>query len=248
MRAIFVAGTDTNVGKTHVCGLLLDFMRKKGLAAGYQKWVATGLESPPTDLVECLRMAGVPLEPELFNRQVLYHFALPASPHLAAEQAGAQVDPELIRTRYQEMLTCYELLIVEGVGGLMVPLNRELLLVDLLCELKMPTLVVAKSGLGTINHTLLTLEALRHRDIHVLGLVFSDATSDEDLMLVADNMRTIAEMGQVQVFGRLRHYPDPAQARLDFVPVGMAIAKALEVSDHRARHLLCYRPERIPYV
>ncbi|MCX5874893.1 MAG: dethiobiotin synthase [Deltaproteobacteria bacterium] len=226
MNAIFVAGTDTNVGKTHVCGLLLDFLRKNGSDAGYQKWAATGPEFPPADLAECLRMAGLPLEPELVSRQVVYHFALPASPHLAAEQQGAVVDPALIRARYQEMLARHELLIVEGVGGLMVPLNRELLLVDLLGELKIPTLIVARSGLGTINHTLLTLEALRHRGIPVLGVVFSDAVDEEDELLVADNMHTIAEMGRVQVFGRLRRCVDPAQARLDFIPVGLAIAEA----------------------
>lgn len=227
MRAIFVAGTGTNVGKTHVCGLLLDFLRTKGLAAGYQKWVATGPEFPPADLVACLQMAGLPLVPELISRQVVYHFALPASPHLAAEQVGVKVEPELIRIRYQEMLACHELLIVEGVGGLMVPFNRELLLADLLRELKIPILVVAKSGLGTINHTLLSLEALRHREIPVLGVVFSDAASDEDDLLVEDNMRIIAEMGRVQVFGRLRRHFDPAQARLGFVSVGRAIAEAL---------------------
>ncbi|MCX5865827.1 MAG: dethiobiotin synthase [Deltaproteobacteria bacterium] len=227
MSAIFVAGTDTNVGKTHVCGLLLDFLRKNGSDAGYQKWAATGPESPPADLAACLRMAGLPLVPELVSTQVVYHFALPASPHLAAEQQGAVIDPALIRARYQEMLACHELLIVEGVGGLLVPLNRELLLVDLLKELRIPTLIVARSGLGTINHTLLTLEALRHRGIPVLGVVFSDAALDEDDLLVADNMRTIAEMGRVQVFGRLRRCADPAQARLAFIPVGLAIAEAL---------------------
>lgn len=227
MSAIFVAGTDTNVGKTHVCGLLLDFFLKEGIRAGYQKWVATGPESPPADLAACLRMAGLPLEPELAGSQVVYHFPLPASPHLAAEQVGEVIDPALIRNKYQEMLARHELLIVEGVGGLLVPLNRELLLADLLRELRIPTLVVAKSGLGTINHTLLTLEALRHRDIPVLGVVFSDAVLDEDALLVADNMRTIAAMGGVQVFGRLRRCPDPGQARADFVPVGLAIAQAL---------------------
>jgi dethiobiotin synthetase len=125
------------------------------------------------------------------------------------------------------MLARHDLLIVEGVGGLLVPLNRELLLAELLAELQIPTLVVAKSGLGTINHTLLTLEALRHRDIPVLGVVFSDGALDEDELLVADNMRTIAEMGGVQVFGRLRRCPDPGQARAGFVPVGLAIAQAL---------------------
>ncbi len=229
MSAIFVAGTDTNVGKTHVCGLLLDFFRKNGSDAGYQKWVATGPGFPPDDLRECLRMAQLPLVTELVSSQVVYHFSLPASPHLAAEQAGAVIDPERIRTRYQEMLACHEVLIVEGVGGLMVPLNRELLLVDLLRELKIPTLVVAKSGLGTINHTLLTLEGLRHRDIPVLGVLFSDGVAEENALLVEDNMRTIAEMGQVQVFGRLRHCSDSGQARSGFVPVGGAIAEALGV-------------------
>jgi dethiobiotin synthetase len=227
MSVIFVAGTDTNVGKTHVCGLLLDFLRKNGSDAGYQKWVATGPEFPPADLEACLRMAGLPLEQELISSQVVYHFALPASPHLAAKHEGRTVDPALIRARYQEMLDRHEWLIVEGVGGLMVPLNRELLLVDMLKELRIPTLMVARSGLGTINHTLLSLEALRRRDIPVLGVVFSDAADEEDERLVADNMRTIAEMGQVQVFGRLRHCPDPEKARLDFVPVGKAIAEAL---------------------
>ena len=228
MRAIFVAGTDTNVGKTHVCGLLLDFLLKEGVKAGYQKWAATGPEFPPADLKACLRMAGIPFEPELVGSQVVYHFALPASPHLAAEQEGKRVDPELIRKKYQEMSARYELLVIEGVGGIMVPLNRELLLVDLLQELKIATLVVAKSGLGTINHTLLTLEGLRQRGIPVLGVVFSDGASGEDDLLAEDNMRTIAEIGQVRVFGRLRRSPDSAEARAAFVPVGRAIALALE--------------------
>ena len=228
MSGIFVAGTDTNVGKTHVCGLLLDFLRRKGSDVGYQKWAATGPESPPADLKACLGMAGLPLDSELVGSQVVYHFALPASPHLAAEQEGKRVDPELIRKKYQEMSARYELLVVEGVGGIMVPLNRELLLVDLLQELKIVTLVVAKSGLGTINHTLLTLEGLRQRGIPVLGVVFSDGASDEDDLLAEDNMRTIAEIGQVRVFGRLRRSPDPVEARAAFVPVGRAIALALE--------------------
>lgn len=227
MSAIFVAGTDTNVGKTHVCGLLLDFLRKNGSDAGYQKWVATGPEFPPADLEACLRMAGLPLEQERISSQVVYHFALPASPHLAAEHEGAVVDPALIRARYQEMLARHEPLIVEGVGGLMVPLNRALLLLDLLGELKIPTLVVTKSGLGAINHTLLSLEALRRRDVPVLGVVFSDAVPEEDALLVADNMRTIAEIGRVRVFGRLLRCLEPEKARLDFVPVGEAIAEAL---------------------
>lgn len=227
MSAIFVAGTDTNVGKTHVCGLLLDFLLKQGVKAGYQKWVATGPEFPPADLVDCLRVAGQPVDPDAVEWQVPYHFSLAASPHLAAEQEGAVVDPVLIRKKYQEMVARHELLVVEGVGGLMVPLRRDLLFIDFLGELKIPTLLVARSGLGTINHTLLSLAALRERKIPLLGVVFSDATPSPSELLVEDNLRTIAEMGQISVFGRLPYSPDPDQSRERFVSIGQSILAAI---------------------
>lgn len=230
MSAIFVAGTGTDVGKTYLCGLLLDFLLKEGVKVGYQKWAATGPENPPADLAQCLGMAGVPLVPELVSSQVVHHFKLAASPHLAAEQEGRIVEPELIRKKYQEMRVLYELLLVEGVGGVLVPLRRDLLLIDLLAELKIPTLVVAKSGLGTINHTLLTLAALRQREIPVLGVVFSDSSPAEDALLVADNLRTIAEMGQVAVLGRLPYSPDPDIAKQGFVPIGQAILAAVKTA------------------
>jgi len=226
MSAIFVTGTDTNVGKTYFCGLLLDFLIKEGLRAGYQKWVATGPEFPPADLAECLHVAGVPFEQEALARQVPFHFSLPASPHLAAEQEGKRVESEIIRQRYQEMLASHEVLVVEGAGGLMVPLRRDLLLVDLLGQFKIPTLVVARSGLGTINHTLLSLSVLRQRKIPVVGVVFSDSTPVESELIVADNMRTISETGRVAVLGRLPYSPDPECVKEGFFSTGRAILAA----------------------
>lgn len=225
MKTLFVTGTDTSVGKTLVCGLLLDFFLRRGLDAGYQKWVATGPEHPPVDLRECLDLAGLPLPaPEEVERMVPCRFALPASPHLAAEQEGTVVDPALLRSRYEEMRRRHEVLLVEGVGGILVPLRRDLLLADFLAELRIPTLVVARPGLGTINHTLLTLEALRHRDIPVLGVVFSRSGAGEDNpLLVADNMRTISETGSVEVFGLLPHVREKAAAGELFRPLGERI-------------------------
>jgi len=228
MSAIFVAGTDTNVGKTHVCGLLLDFLFKQGIKAGYQKWVATGPEYPPSDLVECLRVAGRSVDPDAVEWQVPYHFSLAASPHLAAEQEGACVDPALIRKKYQEMVARHELLVVEGVGGLMVPLRRDLLFVDFLGRLKIPTLLVARSGLGTINHTLLSLAALRERKIPLLGVVFSDAAPSPSELLVEDNLRTIAEMGRVSVFGRVPYSPEIDQSKDCFAPIGQTILATIQ--------------------
>ena len=223
MSAIFVAGTDTDVGKTHFCALLLDFLLREGIRAGYQKWVATGPDFPPADLVHCLRVAAQPLLREEVPLQVPCHFALPASPHLAAEEEGREVDPALLKSSYEEQLRRYALLVVEGVGGLMVPLRRDLLLVDFLAELRIPTLLVARSGLGTLNHTLLSLEALRVRAVPVLGVVCSDGGPGEQELVVRDNLRTIAELGRTAVLGRLPYLPEAGEGREAFFPLGRAV-------------------------
>jgi dethiobiotin synthetase len=222
--ALFVTGTDTEVGKTYVCGALLRYLLAKGVEASYQKWIATGTADISEDFRQCMAAAGLPLEGADLHLQVPYRFLLPASPHLAAEQERRWVDPEVIVERFQKLVAKHRVLIVEGVGGVLVPLNRDLLLGDFLARLRLPTLVVARSGLGTLNHTLLTLEALRSRRIPVLGVVLSDAAPVEDELLVNDNLKTIAEMGKVRVFGRIER--DGAEAA---EPVWRAIVEAMTV-------------------
>ncbi len=267
-RAIFVAATDTGVGKTMVSALLLDFLRRKGVKAGYQKWVATGCEGPlPEDLAAVLACAEghlpggeqpgsqargdlltcdgrrdspgegdccaagvgprpsdtISAAPSALDLSVPYRFRLPASPHLAAEAEGGQVDPRRLQTLFRQALAGYEVLLVEGVGGLLVPLNRRTLLVDLVAELSLPVLLVARSGLGTINHTLLSLETLRRRAIPVVGVVCSDEDEELPERIVTDNLRTIAELGQVAVLGRLPRCRDLAAAREAFIPIGEAL-------------------------
>ena len=227
-NTLFVTGTDTSVGKTYVCARILEFLNSKGLRVGYQKWVATGVDDGmPEDMACCARATGITLGPDLLEKQVPFRFRLPASPHLAAEVEEKLVDPDVIIDNYVSLAADYEYLIVEGVGGLMVPLRRDLLLADLLASIKPRTLVVARSGLGTLNHTLLTLEALRKRKIPVLGVVFSDSESREDERLVQDNMRTIEELGLVRVFGRLGRFADEKDSRTSFMPVGRAILEQL---------------------
>ncbi|MDA8164914.1 MAG: dethiobiotin synthase [Desulfobacteraceae bacterium] len=225
--ALFVTGTDTDVGKTFVCGLLLGYLRGEGIAAGYQKWVSTGGEGLPADLAACLEAAGLPVAEAVPELQTPYRFRLPASPHLAAEAEGRSIEPDLILARFRELAARHPVLIVEGVGGLLVPVRRDLLLANLLARLALPTLVVARSGLGTLNHTLLTLEALRARAVPVLGVVCSDSGHDEDERIAADNLRTIADMGKVTVFGRLPRCRTAAEAAIAFRPVGDAIRKVL---------------------
>ena len=231
-NAFFVTGTGTSVGKTYFCARLLKFLKIKGVKAGYQKWVATGVGIDlPEDLAHCLEAASISPSPELIGQQVPYCFRFPASPHLAAEMEDKNVDPEVIKKTYNDLAARYDLLIVEGVGGILVPLRRDLLLADILAILQPKTLVVAQSGLGTINHTLLTLEALRSRKIPVLGVVFSDPETQEDERLVQDNMRIIEETGFVRVFGRMRRQQDAEKAEQAFMPVGQAILEQLHHAE-----------------
>lgn len=225
-NTIFVTGTGTEVGKTFVSALLLRLATER-FNVGYQKWVSTGGDLPE-DWRLCRETAAMALDMAALEQEVPFRFRYPASPHLAAEREGREVDPQVIISCYHELAAAHELLIVEGVGGLLVPLRRDLLLVDLLAQLAPPTLLVAKSGLGTINHTLLSLEALRSRGIPVLGVVFSDGAGDvPDEDLVSDNLRVVAESGHCQVFGRLRRHQTREEEIASFTPIGAAILAAL---------------------
>ena len=227
-NTLFVTGTDTSVGKTYVCARLLEFLKSKNIQGGYQKWIATGADAGvPEDVNLCLDAAGISSGSERIDYLAPYRFRFPASPHLAAEMEGRIVEPGVIIENYQKLADKYKWLIVEGVGGIMVPLRRDLLLVDLLAQLRPSTLVVSRSGLGTLNHTLLTLEALRKRDVPVLGIVFSDPEIQEDERLVQDNMRTIGEIGLVRVLGRLQRHHDIEMSRAEFMPIGQAILDQL---------------------
>jgi dethiobiotin synthetase len=219
-KPLFITATDTGVGKTMVSGLLLDFLIEKGVRAGYQKWAATGCEAREVpDLKDCLQIAGHTPDPDLLDLQVPYRLAFPASPHLAAEMDGVAIDPEKIIHSYRQMAARYEVLVVEGIGGLLVPLNRQLLLADLLCRLGLPTLIVARSGLGTINHTLLTIEALRSRRIPIVGVLFTDSENEEEI-IARDNMRVISELGGVEVLGRLSFSSEIRKLIENFKPIG----------------------------
>ncbi|MFZ5766504.1 MAG: dethiobiotin synthase [Thermodesulfobacteriota bacterium] len=225
-KSLFITGTGTGVGKTVVSSLLWGFCRQQGMRAVYQKWVSSGGEQSE-DLRFCLEHNSLPLNSG--QGEVIFHFQLAASPHLAAEREGKMVDPDRIRTVFRQALTANELVLVEGAGGVLVPLRRDLLFADFVAELSLPALIVARSGLGTINHTLLTIEALRGRGIPLLGVVLCDEEKEmaADDVLVVDNQRVIEETGRVAVVGRLPRQADYGRLQQIFAPIGAAIAARL---------------------
>lgn len=172
---VFVTGTDTGVGKTLVACALVRALRASGVDVGVMKPCETGVGAEgPLDARALLSAAGAndPLE-EVCPQS----FALPAAPAVAAAAEGRAVDLERIRAAAARLRARHAFLVVEGAGGLLVPFTRGCSMADLAGELGLPLLVVARAALGTINHTLLTLEAAERRGLGLAGVVISHASA-----------------------------------------------------------------------
>lgn len=171
---IAVCGIDTGVGKSVVTGLLARHLLDQGSSVITQKLVQTGCVRPE-DIFLHRRLMGIGWQPVDEQRLTCpYCFPLAASPHLAAEKAGATaVDPTRLNQAADQLAKQFDQLIIEGAGGLLVPLTRSLLLLDYLQSRNWPLLLVTSPRLGSINHTLLCLEAVKQRQMRLLGLVYN---------------------------------------------------------------------------
>ncbi len=170
-RGFFVTGTDTGVGKTVVACALLRGLRARGVDVGALKAIETGVgPEGPLDAIALRAAAGsdAPLESVCPQR-----FALPAAPTVAAAAEGRRVELDAIRRAFAALAARHACVVVEGAGGLLVPAAERTSMADLAREFGLPVLVVARASLGTINHTLLTLEAAAARGLALAGVVIS---------------------------------------------------------------------------
>jgi dethiobiotin synthetase len=206
-RVIVVTGTDTDVGKTVLAAALAGALR-----ARYWKPVQAGLD-PSSDADRVAFLSGLPAEHILPEA---YRLTTPCSPHRAAEIDGVTID--------QRRLALPHIagpLVVEGAGGVLVPVTPELLFADLFARWASPVVLVARTTLGTINHSLLSIEALRRREVPILGIAFvGDAQGDSEA--------TITRFGGVKRLGRL-----PLIDPLDAVTLATAFAATFDLDDFR---------------
>jgi dethiobiotin synthetase len=200
MRGLFVTGTDTGVGKTVVAGAILAALRARGERVAAYKPVVTGLDEParsgwPRDHELLAAAAGVSAEAVAPHR-----FGPPVSPHLAAQLAGVELDLDAMVVAASAAAAEADagVLVAEGVGGLLVPLTAERTVRDLAVALGFPLVVVARPGLGTISHTLLTLEAARAAGLAVAGVVMTPWPEDPTVM-ERSNRATVARFATVDV-------------------------------------------------
>lgn len=210
MRGCFVTATDTGVGKTVVAGAIAAALRSRGAVVAAFKPALTGTDEPvdadwPPD--DAILAAAAGIERDAITP---FRFGPPVSPHLAAELAGRPLDPARLRAAFAAAATTCEVIVAEGVGGLLVPLAPDYLVRDFARDVRLPLIVAARPGLGTINHTLLTLAAARAAGLMVAGVVLTP-WPEQPSPMEADNRATIARLGEVELatLPRIRR-ADPA--------------------------------------
>lgn len=192
-RHFFVTGTDTGVGKTTVTVRLMEQLIAHGFTVIGMKPVASGCEWldgrwQNEDVRQLTAASNVNAPPELINP---YCFDPPIAPHIAAEQAGVTIDLSVIQSAYTQLTTMADVVIVEGAGGLLVPLNSKQSLADLIQVLNIPALVVVGMRLGCINHALLTAQVLQQQGIRFCGWVANSI--DPQMSMPQENLQTLIE-------------------------------------------------------
>jgi dethiobiotin synthetase len=195
-RGIFVTGTGTEVGKTVVAAAIARTLAGEGMRVAVFKPAVTGLDEGVETDYELLRRAAGSTQSD--EEIAPYRYGPPASPHLAAALAGEEIDPERLRRAAGAAAASAEAVVCEGVGGLLVPLSPGYLLRDFAADLGYPLVVVAGPGLGTINHTLLTVEAARAAGLEVAAVVLNP-WPQEPTEIERSNRETIAALADVPI-------------------------------------------------
>lgn len=206
---IFITGTDTGVGKTLVSAGLALALRERGIKVGVMKPVATGCSGLDERLVSAdaafLMEAAENEYPALTSPARLRN---PLSPNVAAALEKKEIKLDQIRAAYQELQKHYDFLIVEGIGGLMVPITQNYFVANMIREFQLPMVIVSRPSLGTINHTLLTVDAAVVRGLDVRGIIFNRVPTVNFSLAEITNPKAVHELTRLPILGSLPDMPD----------------------------------------
>jgi len=232
-RGLFITGTDTGVGKTFVAAGLARCLKDRGFDPGVLKPVETGCalrrgKRIPRDGSFLKYMAGAT---EPIEEIVPYRLAAPLAPQVAAEREGIRIQTRRLQSAFRAISSRHPFTLVEGAGGILVPVTRKATMVDLMKQFKLPVLLVSRIGLGTLNHTLLTLYYLAQNGIPVAGVVLNDPDGCRDLS-ARSNPSTLAQWSSAPIMGS--------------IPYGKGVKMTRDCGDEIARRFArCVQVERI---
>lgn len=218
-RGIFITGTDTGVGKTFVAAGLIKAIREKGFSVCPMKPVETGCRLSkgrliPGDAGRLLKVSGFKEPLDVVNP---YRFRLPLAPAMAAEREGTVIRKSKILSLSRRLMKKYDFTVIEGAGGIMVPVYKRYLYLDMIKDIGLPLLIIARPGLGTINHTLLTIKAARSKGISICGVIINSADRSGKDTSVENNPEIIEKLGKVQVIGKIPFFRSSSSLRLKAV-------------------------------
>lgn len=203
MSGIFITGTDTGCGKTVISAALVNHFTSQGIDCGYMKPISCGSKKD-NDAVYLKKLLKLKDSLPLLNPISLSY---PLSPLAAARKSKIKLQKSKLLKKilksFKKLSKKYEMLIVEGVGGGLVPITKDYMVADLIKDLKTPTIIVARAGLGTLNHTLLTIEALRKHKIKILGIIMNGYTGSE--LSEKDNAEIIEEISGIPILAKLNY-------------------------------------------
>lgn len=206
MNGFFITGTDTDVGKTAVTGALARILSGR-LHVGVFKPVQTGvMDLSVSDAAYLYKASGYPGP---FEDTFAYSFPDPVAPRLAAEHAHITISREIIREKYEHVRDRSEFVLVEGAGGLMVPVADKVLMADIAIECNLPLIIIARPDLGTINHTLLTAHVARSLGISVRGVIINGFRVHSAMADISETVSLIRELGDIEVLGVIPWFDAP---------------------------------------
>lgn len=198
----FISGIDTGIGKTYTTGHLAKLWNEQGQQVITQKLIQTGNVDVSEDIQQHREIMGTGWLPEDESKLTMPEiFSYPASPHLATKLDGRDIDFAKIEAATQQLAEKFEVVLLEGAGGLMVPLTTELLTIDYLEQKKFPVILVSSGRLGSINHTLLSLEALKARGLSLYALAYNLNDESQDTLISKDTSEYLKTY-------LVKHFPD----------------------------------------
>ncbi|MBI5195999.1 MAG: dethiobiotin synthase [Nitrospirae bacterium] len=210
-KGIFITGTDTGVGKTYAASGLLNALKKMGINACPMKPVETGCDIQkgkliPQDAITLINASGASEPLDVINP---YRFRHPIAPSVAAEMENIRIKKQEISSAYNYLLNKYDITVVEGAGGIMTPVYKKYLFLDLIKDLRLPVVIVSRPALGTINHTLLTIEAAKSRGINIHGIIINHAGRIKKGTAERTNPEIIEYLGRVPILGVVPYSKNP---------------------------------------
>ncbi|MBU0759389.1 MAG: dethiobiotin synthase [Candidatus Omnitrophica bacterium] len=215
VRGFFVTGTDTGVGKTEVAARLAGYFARKGFKVAVMKPVATGVKRTCSD-AWILKRAACSDEP--LNRINPVALRLPLAPFAAERLEKKKINLDIVWRGFEKLKSDSDIVIVEGIGGLMVPLKKSggkvFYVRDMILKMKMPVILVARPELGTINHTLMTIGMLRAKGIKIAGVIFNHARRVKKDLAVRTNPSIVEELSGVKVLGIMDYNKDRGKRRI----------------------------------